>query len=524
MRLKLIYLLVFALSAPYSFVAAKPVESHDVVVYGLTSAGVMAAVQAKRMGKTAILVGPDLHLGGLSSGGLGATDIGNKKAIGGLSREFYQRLGKHYGTDEAWLFEPHVAEQVFEAFANEHNVEVHRNEWLDRSSDQGVTLADGRIVSIAMLSGTTYSGKMFIDATYEGDLMAAANVTYTYGRESNAQYGETLNGVQTKRAIYHQFAKPVDPYVIAGDPTSGLLPGVTNHDPGQEGAADKRIQAYCFRMCLTDVPSNQVPLPQPENYDPARYELLLRTLQADANKHPAGYFSTHRMPNGKTDSNNAGPFSTDHIGMNYDYPEATYEQRRKIIADHESYQMGFMWFLANDPRVPEQIQNSVRKWGLPKDEFIDNGHWPHQLYIREARRMVSDDVMTQHHCEGSKVVPDSIGMAAYTMDSHHVQRCVDDTGSVRNEGDVQVGGFDPYPIGYGSIVPKRGECTNLLVPVCLSATHIAFGSIRMEPVFMVLGQSAATAASQAIDDQVDVQDVDYPKLRAKLLKDRQALK
>lgn len=498
-------------------------KPYDLIIYGHTSAGVMAAVQAARMGKTVILVGPDNHLGGLSSGGLGATDIGNKAAIGGLSREFYRRLGAHYGKEEMWTFEPHVAEKVFEAFVAEQKIPVRRDEWLDRRPGRGVALKDGRIVSITMLSGRTYVGKMFIDATYEGDLMAAAGVSYILGREANSQYGETLNGVATQQARYHQFDEPVDPFVTPGDPSSGLLPGIHAGSPGEEGAADKRIQAYCFRMCLTDVPQNRVPFPKPKGYDPQRYELLLRTILAGANRHGAGYFTTTSMPNGKTDSNNAGPFSTDNIGMNYDYPEAGYAARRRIIQEHEQYQKGFMWFLSNDPRVPEPLRKETARWGLAKDEFTDNGHWPHQLYIREARRMVGAYVMTQLNCQGTIRVDNAIGMGAYTMDSHHVQRYVDDSGNVRNEGDVEVGGFGPYPIAYGAIVPKRGECANLLVPVCLSATHIAFGSIRMEPVFMVLGQSAATAAVQALEAGCAVQDVDYSVLRARLLADGQVL-
>ena len=523
MRRVLISVFLWSFVVPQQLSAGGKVETADIVVYGLTSAGVTAAVQAKRMGKSVILVGPEKHLGGLSSGGLGATDIGNKRAIGGLSREFYRRLGKHYGKQEAWLFEPHVAERVFEQFTRELNMEVRRQEWLDRTPNKGVTKKEGRIVAIHMLSGTTYRGKMFIDATYEGDLMAAAAVSYTYGREANSQYNETLNGVQTKHAVYHQFAKPVDPYVLPGEPSSGLLPGVSADGPGEEGTADKRIQAYCFRMCLTDDPANRLPFQKPKDYDPMRYELLLRTIKAGANQHRAGFFSKTRLPNNKTDSNNAGPFSTDNIGGNHAYPEATYEQRRRIIEDHEQYQKGFMWFLANDPRVPSQLQESVRKWGLPKDEFTDNGHWPHQLYVRESRRLIGVYVMTQHNCQGKVIAPNSIGLAAYTMDSHHVQRYVDEDGHVRNEGDVQVKGFGPYPIAYGSIVPKHSECQNLLMPVCLSASHIAFGSIRMEPVFMVLGQSAATAAAQALDQDVAVQKISYDRLRARLLKDKQVL-
>ena len=498
-------------------------KEYDVVVYGLTSAGVMAAVQAKRMKKTVIVVGPDKHLGGLSSGGLGRTDIGNKTAIGGLSHEFYQRLGAHYGEAETWMFEPHAAEKVFEDFVAEYQITVHRDEWLDRSSCKGIEMKDGRILSITMLSGKTYRGKMFIDATYEGDLMAAADVSYTLGREANSEYGETLSGVATTYDMHHQFSKPVDPYVEPGNPSSGLLLGITKGGPGDEGSADKRIQAYCFRMCLTNVPENRIPVPKPEGYDPLRYELLLRTVLAGANPYGDEYFMVTAMPNGKTDSNNKGPFSTDNIGMNYDYPEGDYATRKQIIADHETYQKGFVWFLTNDPRVPEELRKKVGQWGLPKDEFTDNGNWSHQLYIREARRMVGAYVMTQLNCEGKTKIDNSIGMGAYTMDSHHTQRYVDKNGHVRNEGDVQVGGFGPYPIAYGSLVPKRGECVNLLVPVCLSSTHMAFGSIRMEPVFMVLGQSAATAAVQAIDASVAVQDVDYTKLRERLLADKQVL-
>ncbi|MBN2415433.1 FAD-dependent oxidoreductase [bacterium] len=498
-------------------------QTYDLVIYGPTSAGVMAAVQASRMGKSVILVGPDTHLGGLSSGGLGATDIGNKAAIGGLAREFYKRLGAHYSKPEMWTFEPHVAEKVFEEFVAENKIRVLREERLDRRPGRGVAMKDGRIVSITMRSGRTVTGKMFIDATYEGDLMAAAGVSYTLGREANSEYGETLNGVATEQARYHQFDEPVDPYVSPGDPASGLLPGIHDGSPGEDGAADTRIQAYCFRMCLTDVPENRVPFPKPKGYDPRRYELLLRTILAGANRHGAGYFTTTPMPNGKTDSNNAGPFSTDNIGMNYAYPEAGYAARERIIEEHALYQKGFMWFLANDPRVPEPLRKEMGRWGLAKDEFTDNGNWPHQLYIREARRMTSAYVMTQHNCQGTITVDNPIGMGAYTMDSHHVQRYVDAHGAVRNEGDVEVGGFGPYPIAYGAIVPKRGECANLLVPVCLSATHIAFGSIRMEPVFMVLGQSAATAAVQAIDAGCAVQDVDYPALRDRLLADGQVL-
>lgn len=520
-------------------IAAEPV--YDVVVYGGTSGGVTAAVQVARMGKTAVIIEPGRHLGGLSSGGLGATDIGNKAAIGGIAREFYGRIYQHYANDAAWkyqkrdeyksprgvskadqgtmwTFEPHVAEAIFNQMVREHSIPVVFGERLDRTT--GVKKDGTRITAIVMESGKTFLGRMFIDATYEGDLMATAGVSYTVGREANRQYGETLNGVQTRQARYHQFIKKVDPYVKPGDPASGLLPGVHAGGPGEEESGDKRVQAYNFRLCTTDVPENRRPWPKPEGYDPMRYELLLRNFEAGDLRIP---WNPVWMPNRKTDTNNNFAFSTDFIGMNYDYPDGDYATRERIIKEHEDYHKGLMWTLANHPRVPEQVRAEFQRLGLAKDEFVDNDNWPHQLYVREARRMVSDYVMTEHNCVGDVIAPDSVGLGAYGMDSHHTQRYVSPEGYAINEGDVQVHGFSPYPISYRSIVPKRDECSNLLVPVCLSASHISFGSIRMEPVFMILGQSAATAAVQAIREAVDVQAVDYATLRKQLLADRQTL-
>jgi hypothetical protein len=521
---------------------------YDLVIYGGTSAAVICAVQAKRMGKTAVIVCPDRHLGGLSSGGLGWTDTGNKAVIGGLSRDFYHRVWKHYQQPEAWrwqraedygnrgqgtpaidgqertmwIFEPHVAEKIFEDYVAEYQIPVHRDQWLDR--DSGVEKDGPRIKSITMLNGQQYRGRVFIDATYEGDLMAAAEVSYTVGREPNSLYGETLNGVQKARAVKHQFEHKIDPYVVPGDPTSGLLPRVHDGDPGRDGEGDHRVQAYNFRVCLTTVPENRLPFPKPEGYDPQQYEILLRTLLAGS-RHVFGKFDP--VPNSKTDTNNHGPFSTDNIGMNYDYPEASYERRREIFDEHRVYQQGYFYFLCNDPRVPEDVRRRMSQWGLAKDEFLDHGHWPHQMYIREARRMVADFVVTENHLRRAAPTPRSVGMGSYNMDSHNVQRYVardeDGTAYVRNEGDIQVNPGGPYPIDYGSMTPKRGECANLLVPVCVSSSHIAYGSIRMEPVFMILGQSAATAAAMAIDRQIAVQDVDYAALRERLLQDRQVL-
>jgi ribulose 1,5-bisphosphate synthetase/thiazole synthase len=511
--------------------------SYDVVVYGGTSGGVVAAIQAARMGKSVVLVEPGRHLGGLTSGGLGATDIGNKAAIGGIAREFYRRVANHYARDDAWTnqkrseylstrqhanedtmwtFEPHVAEEIYRAMIHEAGVPVVFADRLVLGS--GVTKQDNRITTIRLESGKAIQSKMFIDASYEGDLMAGARVSYHVGREGNDRYGETINGVQVHDG--HQFTVPVDPYVVPGDLSSGLLPGIQPGPLGKTGEGDTRVQAYNFRMCMTDVPKNRIPWPKPEGYHPLRYELLLRYINAGGGY---GLGAIAPMPNRKTDTNNAGAVSTDNIGMNYGYPDGDYTTREAIFREHVTYQQGMMWFLANDPRVPEKIRRDVGRWGLCKDEFVETGGWPHQLYVREARRMISDHVMTQHNCQRKTVVDDPVGLAAYTMDSHNCRRFVDDQGHARNEGNVEVGGFPPYPIAYRSIVPKEAECTNLLVPVCLSASHIAYGSIRMEPVFRGLGQSAATAAAHAIDRGLAVQQIDGPALRKRLREDGQVL-
>jgi hypothetical protein len=521
------------------------VVDYDVVVYGGTSAGVAAAVQVKRMGRSVIVIEPTSRLGGLTSGGLGQTDIGNKSAIGGIAREFYRDVRRHYqqpsawrwqkqvdysgggqsktGADEdtMWTFEPSVALAIFDRWVSDNQIDVDYGQRLDR--DGGVAMTRSlpwRITSIRMESGKTFRGRMFIDASYEGDLAAAANVSCTIGREANATYGETLNGVQVQHARSHQLMRGIDPYVVPGDASSGLLPHIDPDGPGVEGGGDHRVQAYCFRMCMTDHPENRIPFHKPEGYNSLWYELLLRNFEAGERGAP---WINSGMPNRKTDTNNRLGFSTDFIGQNYDYPDASYAERERIVAEHRLYQQGLVWTLANHPRVPQHIRKETSRWGMCKDEFTDGDGWQQQLYIREARRIVGDYVMTQHDCQGRKEASDAVGLAAYTMDSHNQQRYVDDKGHVRNEGDVQVGGFSPYPISYRSIVPKKKECSNLLVPVCLSASHIAFGSIRMEPVFMVLGQSAATAAVHAIEDNQAVQDIGYDRLRQRLLADKQVL-
>ncbi len=519
--------------------------SADVIIYGGTSAAVIAAVEVAQSGKSVIVVSPDKHLGGLTSGGLGYTDTGNKSTIGGLSRDFYHRVWLHYNDSAAWvwqkhseygnkgqgtiamdgenrtmwIFEPHVAEQVFEDYVKENNLNIYRDEWLDR--ENGVEVEDGKIISFKTLSGKTFKGKIFIDATYEGDLMASANITYHVGRENTATYNEKWNGVQTG-VLHHQhwFRAKISPYKIPDDPSSGVLPLISTESPGEYGSADDKIQAYCFRLCMTNQDENRLPFPKPDNYDASQYELLLRMFQTGRkdwfNKFDA-------IPNWKTDTNNHGPFSSDNIGMNYDYPEASYERRNEIIKEHEDYQKGLLWFVANDPRVPEDIRTKMATWGLAKDEFTDNGNWPHQIYVREARRMIGEYVTTENDVLLKREVPKPVGMGSYAMDSHNVQRYITPEGYVQNEGDIGVSPPAPYSISYGSIVAKKEECTNLLVPVCVSSSHIAFGSIRMEPVFMILGQSAAVAANMAIDNKIAVQDIPYDELKQKLLDKGQVL-
>lgn len=522
------------------FLSCQKQNIYDVVIYGATSAGISAAVETARTGKNLIIINSNNHIGGLTTGGLGATDIGNKQVIGGFSREFYQNIKKYYdkpenwrwqnpldyrqnrnisGEDAMWTFEPSAAQKIFNEFIDEYQIPILINERLDFGN--GVIKENNKIVTLKMESGCEIKGKMFIDASYEGDLMAVAGVSYTFGREDNSVYGETLNGVQKKMGIYHQFPDGIDPYIEKGKPESGVLPNI-NVNIGQEGVGDEKIQAYCFRMCLTDVPENRIVIKKPKSYNEQEYELLFRYIE---NSDPyRDLFTFSMMPNRKTDSNNGGPFSTDYIGRNYDYPDGNYDQREIIIKAHQNYQLGLCWTLANHPRIPKYIRDKYKEWGLPKDEFIDNENWTPQLYIREARRMVSDYVMTTHHCiQDSILAEKSIGMGAYTMDSHHVQRYINNEGYVKNEGDVEVGGFKPYPIDYRAIVPKQRECVNLLVPVCLSSTHMAFGSIRMEPVFMILGQSAAVAACLAIDENIAVQSVDYEKMKNLLLTKGQVL-
>lgn len=494
-------------------------QSYDICVYGGTSAGVIAAYTAAKLHKTVVLIEPGKHLGGLSSGGLGYTDIGNKYVVTGLARDFYRRMGKQYGKFETWIFEPHVAEQIFNDYIKEANVPVLFDYRITDATKQNGIIQNITIENSSLPNQSTnkiITAKMFIDCSYEGDLMAKADVSYTVGREDNSTYNETWNGYQLQD--HHQFPDGIDPYKVQGDSASGLLWGISNNKPLPAGTGNTMVQAYNFRLCLTDDPDNRIDITQPEDYDASKYELLLRVLD----KWPAKDLNDHvlkidLMPNHKTDINNNGPFSTDMIGENYDYPDGNYNTRQSILKTHEQYVKGLLYFIGHDARVPGHLRNEMLQWGYPKDEYTHNNNFTSQAYIRESRRMVGDYVMTQANCESRAIVTDGVGMAAYTMDSHNCERLVVN-GMVKNEGNVEKGGFGPYAVSYRSLIPKANECKNLYVPVCLSASHIAYGSIRMEPVFMVLAQSCAAAADMAIDNKQSVQEVNVKNLQ-QLLKE-----
>ena len=506
---------IFLLLSIIIILSCKPDKDYDLLVYGGTSAGVIAAYSAAKLDKEVVLVVPGKHIGGLTSGGLGMTDIGNKDAVTGIARQFYRRVGEHYDKFEQWRFEPHVASQVFRDFLQHENITVVLNQWVDT-----VMMEEKEILSVGFFDMNdqqlkqSISAFQFIDCTYEGELMAKAGVSYTVGREPNSLYHETYNGVQLL-PHKHQFDVPVSPYLVAGDPNSGLLPGINAEKLQPNGTGDNKVQAYNFRLCLTQNQDNQIPFYKPDYYNPLEYELLARWLATKEDWRLRDFLILSPMPNGKTDTNNKGPISTDFIGRNWDYPEADFKEKMQITQLHEDYIKGYLYFLATDERVPEKLQKETQSWGYAADEFTENRGFPPQMYVREARRMIGEYVMTEHNCLGDSSVKDGIGKAAYGMDSHYCQRVIIN-GQVKNEGNLNVEDFPPYPIAYRAITPRRSECTNLLVPVALSASHIAYGSIRMEPVFMVLGQSAAMAASMAIEDNNVVQEVPVNRLQQML--------
>ncbi|MBP5560005.1 MAG: FAD-dependent oxidoreductase [Bacteroidales bacterium] len=489
-------------------------RSYDVCVYGGTAAAVVSAYSAAQMGMDVIMVSPDVQIGGMTSGGLGFTDIGNKQAVSGVARQFYRKVGKHYGKLEQWVFEPHVAEEILESYLDHPGIKVLRQYRLE-----DITVKNGRISTITVKSEygqKNVSAKVFIDCTYEGDLMALSGVSYTIGRESNVTYHETYDGVQLMTG--HQFPDGVDPFVERGNPESGLVWGVSGQSLLPDGSGDSLVQAYNYRICLTDSLENMIPITRPDNYDSTRYELALRLIEAQPDKRNLNdYFIWSRMPGRKTDINNRGGFSTDMIGMNYSYPDANYALRKEIIRAHTDYTKGLLYFYGHDSRVPKELREQMLQWGYPKDEYVKTDNWTPQLYVRESRRMIGEYTATQADCEGRTSIADGVAYAAYNMDSHNCQRIVvvkDGIPMVKNEGNVEIPGGYPYPVSYRCVIPKRDECVNLLVPVCLSASHIAYGSIRMEPVFMALGQACGVAAALSVSSPSNIQDVDVDALQA----------
>ncbi len=544
----------------FSSLARAEIIQTDLCIYGGTSGGVVAAVQAARMGRNVVIAEPGMHLGGMTSGGLSAVDIGDPRSIGGIAREYFTQLAATVGVTLAWdqafkgdggggpatggafAIEPHKAEQVFTDMAKEAGVKVHFGAQLASVEKDGA-----RITELVMKNGDIFRAKVFIDTTYEGDLMAKAGVSYTLMREGNAKYGETLNGIHYTEKYLPRTNHlkpgshgrvpggqgvwdrdfPLDPYVVKGDPKSGLLPLINEGDPGKQGEPAPGVQAYCFRLCLSTNPANMIPITAPSDYDPKRYEIVARFIEAClaiGDDMDLRWFSKHDpLPNDKWDFNTA-TFGGNLPGASHGWPEANYTDRQKIAKEHENYHRGLLHFLATDPRVPEKVRKDMQRFGLPKDEFTDNGGWPHQIYVRQARRMVSDFVMTENHTFGRQPVAKSVGLGSYGTDVHEIRRIVKD-GVVAREGKVASGrdGAPPYAVGYDSIVPKRSECENLFVTFALSSSHIAFASIRMEPVFMVTSQSAAAAAVFAMDNNQAVQDLDYETLKTHLLKHKQML-
>lgn len=491
-------------------------QKYDLCVYGGTASGIVTARAAADMGMNVLVIEPTERIGGMTTGGLGQTDIGNKQVVKGLSLKFYRELGRRYGNLENWVFEPSAALEVLERFADSKNITIIKGYHLTDA-----TVEDTRIKHVRAAGGERsldtldFAAKWFVDCSYEGDLMARAGVSYRVGREDNSEYGETWNGSQLLEG--HQFPDGVDPFIVPGSKESGLLWGISDQQLKEDGKGDGLVQSYNFRICLTDSLENRIPITKPENYDPEKYELLARLYEAQKDIESVNrYFIWSLMPGRKTDINNRGGFSTDMIGMNYNYPEGTWEERQEIIKAHKDYTLGLLYFTATDPRVPEKIRSYVSGWGLPKDEYTESDHWSPQLYVRESRRLVGRYVATQADCENRVVAPEGIAYAAYTMDSHNCERIVMEKNGrymVKNEGNVEIKGGLPYPISYRSITPKPEECTNLLVPVCCSASHIAYGSIRMEPVFMCLGQAAGIAVALADRQGLkEIQDVDYRQI------------
>ncbi|QIU95350.1 FAD-dependent oxidoreductase [Bacteroides faecium] len=517
---------------------------YDICIYGESASGVIAAIQGARMGKKVVLISKNDHVGGLVTSGLTATDMNRNDLIGGITKEFYNKIYNYYLQPEVWrnqdresfmvstlkrtyrgknderqiqwVYESSVAERIMRDMLKTAGVEILFNHRLDL--DKNVRKEENIIRSIQLENGKVVEAKMFIDASYEGDLLARAGISYTVGRESNLQYGETYNGIRINYDQGKDLTK-ISPYIKEGNVKSGTLPYVTAQKWGKQGDADKRVQAYCYRMTLTNDPNNRISIQKPKNYNPLWYEIYVRMLKLEPETKLQQIITLTPMPNKKTDTNHL-----DFFGASYDYAEADYKTRQEIEQLHKDYALGMLWFLGHDKRVPEHIRKEMLDWGLPKDEFTDTRNFPYQIYVREARRMIGTFVMTEKNVRKTDRTPagHSVGLGSYALDCHYVSRVIDQEGKLRNEGTIFAPTI-PYPISYYSLTPKEEECANLLATVCLSSSHVAYSTIRMEPVYMILGQSAATAAALAIDSDLPVQKISYDVLKYKLLQDGQLL-
>ena len=468
----------------------------DVLVYGGTPGGVIAAVAAARAGADVALIEPSAHVGGMMSNGLSWTDRGDVGVIGGIVDEFFDRTQALEGSVRGrYAFQPKTAEAVFKQMLSQAGVTVYYGERLAEGGG-AVTKSGTRITAIRLESGASLAAHVFIDASYEGDLLARAGVAYRVGREAVEEFGEPLAGVRPAQVVMS-----VPP---------GLDPGFPLSAPGPVGSADERIQGSNYRLCLSTNAANQVPFPQPAGYDPARYDINVEywSQLAASGQSPNLHWAMHvdLLVNQKWDLNEFALLSLGLPGANHGYPEGTYAQRTAIDAYHEDYQKGFLYFLANDPNVPSALQDQVNAFGLCADEFTDNESWPRLLYLREGRRMVGRHVLTQLDIGTLRSKPDIIGMASYRLDSHAVSRWIDGQGRLVAEGSFGAGGVSQrWAIPYRSITPERAQASNLLVPVAAAASHVAHASLRMEPSYMIMGQAAGTAAAMAAASGTDVQ-------------------
>lgn len=501
--------------------------SYDLVVYGGTPAGLAAGIVGAREGLSVVVIEPTKWIGGMVTGGLSSTDTGRQDTIGGFAREFFTRAAAVKPETPLWYAEPHVNLATFETMAREAGVTLVKEQTMASVVRQG-----GRITHVTTRDGRKFSGKVFVDATYEGDLLAASGSEWVLGRESQAQYGEPLAGIHPMKVRPHgpdvmstacKCVGGTGPHYIHGTPCAipardekgELLFGVTTLK-GKPGEADTLTQAYNFRVCVTQRPDIKLPFPKPEGYDARRYALLLRLIQSYPEVAFGRLVHLGRIAHGKADLNAQGLFSTDYPGGNMGYLEGDAITRERIWKDHVNYVQGFLWFLGNDERVPQKLRDETNSWGLCRDEFTDNGHWPYALYVREGRRMVGDFVLTQKDLQRQIFKPDTVAMGSFVIDCHIVQRIEAEDGTVVDEGSFQDAPAKPYQIPYRSIVPKRGTCGNLLVPVCLSASHIATCSLRMEPVYMALGHASGLAAAMAVKEGKEVQEINVKTLQDRL--------